>query len=425
MTVQATSPWGAYVNFTASATDAVGPVYLVYSKKNGSQLPLGTTSVSVYAVDGAGNKSAAQTFTVTVVDTTPPALTVPGPMTVEQTSPAGAVVCYSVNATDAVGPITLTYSQASGTTFVAGTTLVTVTAKDGAGNASSATFSVTVVDTTPPVITIKGVSNGGVYKVGQAPTPTFTVSDAGSGVLSSSFTLTTPGTPSGGGMYVYTVTATDKAGHSATQSVTYFVLYNFGGFQKPLVELANYALNAMIPVKLQLTDARGNLVTNAVNHVTVDGAAAVSTGADIGNTMTWDGTQHMYRFYLNTTGLAAGDHLLQVTCDDGTVHEILITLSGGGTNVENGTLSDTSSTVMGGSYITVTGSGYAAGALVTVALGGTTLGSPVIADSRGRISDRILIPTTDASGTWIITATGTAADGGVRVDSAVITITPP
>jgi hypothetical protein len=41
------------------------------------------------------------------------------------------------------------------------------------------------------------------------------------------------------------------------------------------------------------------------------------------------------------------------------------------------------------------------------------------------IGDRIQIPTTDASGTWIITATGTAADGGVRVDSAFITITPP
>jgi hypothetical protein len=399
-------------------------VYLVFSKKNGSQLPLGTTSVSVYAVDGAGNKSASQTFTVTVVDTTPPALTVPAPMIVEQTSPAGAVVCYSVTATDAVGPITLSYSQASGTTFGPGTTLVTVTAKDGAGNSSSASFTITVVDSTPPVINIKGVSNGGVYKVGQAPTPTFTVSDSGSGVLSSSSTLTTPGTPSGGGMYVYTVTAMDKAGHPASQSVTYFVLYNFGGFQKPLVELANYALNAMIPVKLQLTDARGNLVTNAINHVTVDGVAAVSTGADIGNTMTWDGTQHMYRFYLSTTGLAAGDHLLQVTCDDGTVHEILITLSGSGTNVENSTLSDTSSTVMGGQYITVTGSGYAAGAVVTVALGGTALNTTV-ADSHGRISDRIQIPTTDASGTWIITATGTAADGGVRVDSAVITITPP
>ena len=99
--------------------------------------------------------------------------------------------------------------------------------------------------------------------------------------------------------------------------------------------------------------------------------------------------------------------------------------SGSGANVENSTLSASSSTVMGGQWITVTGSGYAAGAAVTVALGGIALGPVAIADSRGRISYRILIPTGAASGTWIITATGLAADVGVRVDSAVITITPP
>ena len=77
-----------------------------------------------------------------------------GNLTVEATGPAGAVVTYAdATATDAVGPITFTYSKASGATFALGTTTVTVTARDGAGNASTRTFTVTVRDTTAPVLT--------------------------------------------------------------------------------------------------------------------------------------------------------------------------------------------------------------------------------------------------------------------------------
>ena len=76
-------------------------------------------------------------------------------MVAEATSAAGAVVTYAAaSATDAVGPVTISYSQASGTVFALGTTVVTVTATDGAGNTSSGTFTVTVRDTTPPALTV-------------------------------------------------------------------------------------------------------------------------------------------------------------------------------------------------------------------------------------------------------------------------------
>ena len=63
----------------------------------------------------AGNTST-QTFTVTVHDTTPPVITsVSGNMTAEATSSSGAAVSYAAaTATDAVGPVTVTYSKASG-----------------------------------------------------------------------------------------------------------------------------------------------------------------------------------------------------------------------------------------------------------------------------------------------------------------------
>ena len=68
-------------------------------------------------------------------------------LTAEATSPAGAVVTYAAaTATDAVGPVTITYSKRALRlpTFALGTTTVTVTATDAYGNHSSKTFTVTV-----------------------------------------------------------------------------------------------------------------------------------------------------------------------------------------------------------------------------------------------------------------------------------------
>ena len=66
-------------------------------------------------------------------------------MTVEATSAAGAVVNFSTSAMDAVsGPRPTTNTPASGSTFPLGTTTVTVTASDAAGNSASDTFTVTV-----------------------------------------------------------------------------------------------------------------------------------------------------------------------------------------------------------------------------------------------------------------------------------------
>jgi outer membrane protein assembly factor BamB len=84
-------------------------------------------------------------FALSSVDTTPPVITVPGPITVDATSPSGAVVTYSVSATDPDDPVaSLSCVPASGSTFLIGTTTVTCTATDTHGNTSSATFTVHV-----------------------------------------------------------------------------------------------------------------------------------------------------------------------------------------------------------------------------------------------------------------------------------------
>src|SRR5439155_1467105 len=108
----------------------------------------------VTATDAAGNATT-ESFAVTVRDTTAPALTVSADAVAEATSAAGAVVNYAAaTASDAVGPVTISYSNASGTVFPLGTTAVVVTATDAAGNATSKSFGVTVRDTTAPALSV-------------------------------------------------------------------------------------------------------------------------------------------------------------------------------------------------------------------------------------------------------------------------------
>ncbi|HTZ04687.1 MAG TPA: HYR domain-containing protein [Gaiellaceae bacterium] len=223
LTVEATSRNGAVVQYAAAtATDVVGPVTITYSQASGSTFKLGTTTVTVTATDGAGNRST-RTFTVTVVDRTPPTITsISGNLTVQATSANGAVVKYAAaTATDAVGPVTITYSQASGSTFGFGTTVVTVTATDAAGNSSSQTFTVTVVDTTPPVITsisanltVEATSASGAivsYAPAKASDAVGPVTITYSQVSGTMFRL---------GTTVVTVTARDGHGNVTSQTFT-------------------------------------------------------------------------------------------------------------------------------------------------------------------------------------------------------------
>jgi len=67
-----------------------------------------------------------------------------------------AVVNFTVSGSDNCGAPTIVSSPASGSVFPVGTTTVTATATDAAGNTKSCTFNVTVKDVTPPVITLNG-----------------------------------------------------------------------------------------------------------------------------------------------------------------------------------------------------------------------------------------------------------------------------
>jgi predicted neuraminidase len=87
-----------------------------------------------------------------IPDVDPPVLYLPSNPTVEATAPNGAVVTLSARAQDEVdGDVPVTLNPPSGSTFALGTTTVTATATDAAGNSASGTFSVNVRDSTAPV----------------------------------------------------------------------------------------------------------------------------------------------------------------------------------------------------------------------------------------------------------------------------------
>jgi HYR domain len=165
LTAEARSRRGARVAFTVSATDLVsGPLTPTCSRRPGL-FPLGTTTVSCFAVDEHGNRSSGS-FRVSVVDTTPPALVLPKDFTVvaawnPRLRAYRATISYVASARDRVdGVVPVSCSRPSRSVYTVDerqidpkTHAVRVPIKciavDSRGNRASGVFTVTV---TVPVV---------------------------------------------------------------------------------------------------------------------------------------------------------------------------------------------------------------------------------------------------------------------------------
>ena len=113
-----------------------------------------------------------------------PELSLPADIVVEATSPDGAVVEYTASATDLVDAVvSVICSPVSGSTFPLGTTSVSCSATDTAGNIAEGSFNVTVQDTTAPETSIDSATDGNGADLFLDPT---TVSDAITVTFSSS-----------------------------------------------------------------------------------------------------------------------------------------------------------------------------------------------------------------------------------------------
>lgn len=138
-----------------------------------------------------------------------------------------------------------------GTVFPKGTTLVTYTATDGAGNTATCSFNVTVVDNTPPVLSVcpsnRTVNaNSSCQAVEYWAPPTY--SDNCGGVNLSS--TRQPGSTFNKGTTVVTYTATDLSGNIATCSFNVTVVDNtapmIAGCPSNITRVANSDCQAVV-----------------------------------------------------------------------------------------------------------------------------------------------------------------------------------
>jgi len=213
ITVEATAPETVVEIGQATATD----IFDIIITNNGlSAYPVATTEVVWTATDANGNAVSA-TQRITVQDTIAPVVTPPANIIIEATASLTPVTAGTATATDAVGVVSLTGDAPA--TFPVSTTTVTWTAKDAAGNTGTATQTVTVKDTTAPVL--DGLSNLVIEATSAAgAAATFTVTATDLGMQIPAVCSATSGSTFPLAETTVTCTATDASGNSASGSFT-------------------------------------------------------------------------------------------------------------------------------------------------------------------------------------------------------------
>jgi HYR domain len=282
---EATGPSGVAVSFTATASDLVdGSVAVNCGPASGATFALGATTVTCSAADAHSN-TASGSFIITVVDTTPPSLSLPSPIA-EATGPTGAAVTYTATANDIVdGSVAVSCAPLSGSTFALGTTTVSCSATDAHGNAHSGTFTVVVVDTTPPALTLPAdMVLEASSPSGAVGTYTATASDVVDGAVAVACT------PASGSTFPLAATSTVSCSatdaHGNTGSSSFSISVRFGrdsGILQPINpdNTSLFKRGQVVPVKFQLKNDGPNGFSTAnwtvtrigVNCITGEGTA--------------------------------------------------------------------------------------------------------------------------------------------------------
>ena len=228
---EASSRLGALVIFANSASDAVDPSPVVLcDPSSGTVFPLGATTVSCTGIDASGNV-AGEHFIVTVEDTSRPRIVgrVSPPPNSNGWNNTDVAVTFSCSDT-ASGVVTCdgdaTLVREGGRRSVGGI------AVDRAGNIATATMSGINIDKTPPTVMIKSPAQGAEYLLSEPALTDWEVRDTLSGVGRSIGTAE-PGLAidtSSLGPHEFSLTATDRAGNSATVSNSYTVVSPFADF---------------------------------------------------------------------------------------------------------------------------------------------------------------------------------------------------
>jgi hypothetical protein len=259
----------ASLNLGGTSSDAVGVTQVTWANnRGGSGTATGTTSwtangitllsgvnvITVSSRDAAGNVGTDSISVTYNPDIVSPVVTITGPTSATTFTFTASTLALSGTASDAVGVTQVTWTNdrggsgtATGTTswsaasvaLLSGVNVLTVTARDAAGNTSTDTLTVTYnPDTTLPAVTITGPTSATTWTVTASPLAlsgtasddiavtqvTWSNSRGGSGTATGTASWSVASVALQSGSNVLTVTARDAAGNTSTDTLT--VTYN-------------------------------------------------------------------------------------------------------------------------------------------------------------------------------------------------------
>jgi hypothetical protein len=325
------------ISYSSSGAQTIGLTTVSGSSTSFSITAEGETTISFYSKDNAGNVETTKTLTLRI-DKTPPTISASAnkadntSYVADTWTNQNVTVHFTCADTGGSGVDTctadVTVSEEGVTPSVGGQ------AVDLAGNTASASFGPIKIDKTPPTITITAPPDGVTYLLNQAVPAHYACEDQAA--LSGLATCAGPVADGANidtatvGSKNFTVNASDNAGNTATLTHTYKVQYNFIGFLPPVDNfpvLNSLKAGQTVPIKWQLKDANGNLVSALSSMKSLLSAPiacsatlpvdVVSELASPGSTVfRFDGTQFIYNWQTSKPW-AGSCRLVGLTLDDG------------------------------------------------------------------------------------------------------------
>ncbi len=194
----------------ASIAQTAGPV-------SGSAFPIGTTTITYTATDGSGNQSTCS-FTITVNDVTAPTINCPANVNAFTNTgcTATGVALGSPVTGDNCGVASITNNAPSA--FPLGSTTVTWTVTDNAGNTNTCAQTVTVIDNVPPVAICQNITVN--LGVGSVSITAAQVNNGSTDNCSIASMSVAPNTFNAVGTYAVVLTVTDGSGNINTCNAT-------------------------------------------------------------------------------------------------------------------------------------------------------------------------------------------------------------
>ena len=255
----------------ASAIDNCGEVVITLSTQtvDGDATGNYTLTRTFTATDDAGNATSSSQ-TITVQDTTSPELNIPSDFTVECSD---TIDLDAATATDNCGTVEISVVEetVSGSSAGSYSIVRTFTATDESGNATSDTQTITVIDTTSPVLSIPADYTAECSD--ELVLSDATAADNCSDVVITLQEVTIDGDAPGNYVLVRTFTATDGASNSVTSTQTITVQDTTA----PALSIpADYTVECSEEIALDEASATDSCsaVTLTLNELTVPGSSA-------------------------------------------------------------------------------------------------------------------------------------------------------